>query len=429
MYQECILYACRGQSMRAQFGLDSQPELQTPPAAILQCEFPSKTPGEPHGVAAHPELSIGELAFRVRVAFRVHPHLSLAKCRHAMAALRRAMRWDEERFGREYDLDTFMIFCADDFNMGAMENKGLNIFNSQLCSPTRRRRPTPTIRAIEGVIGHEYFHNWTGNRVTCRDWFQLSLKEGLTVFRDQEFSSDIGLARRRARSKRSTSCARSSSPRTPVRWRIRCAPTSYAEINNFYTATVYEKGAEVIRMQHALLGTEAFRRGMDLYFERHDGQAVTCDDFVQAMQDASGVDLAPVPPLVQPGRHAGACGARATTTPRRARTRSRSCSRVRRRPASRHKRPLHIPLAVGLSVPDGARPAAASRRRWNRRRGAHHARRCTCSAGARSVSSSSTCRERPVPSLLRGFSAPVKLDLRLRPKRTWRCSPRTTATR
>ncbi len=225
-----------------------------------------------------------------------------------MAALKRAMRWDEERYGREYDLDRFMIFCADDFNLGAMENKGLNIFNSRLVLADAATATDGDYQAIEGVIGHEYFHNWTGNRVTCRDWFQLSLKEGLTVFRDQEFSADMGS---RAVERiaavdylRSAQFAEDASPLAhPVR------PDEYVEINNFYTATVYEKGAEVIRMQHTLLGPARFRRGMDLYFERHDGQAVTCDDFVQAMEDASvGVRRArsqAVPPLVQPGRNAG----------------------------------------------------------------------------------------------------------------------------
>src|SRR4029453_12196241 len=183
------------------------------------------------------------------------------------------------------------IFCADDFNMGAMENKGLNIFNSRLVLADPQGATDADYNAIEGVIGNEYFHNWTGNRVTCRDWFQLSLKEGLTVFRDQEFSADMGS---RAVERiaavdylRSVQFAEDASPLAhPVR------PDEYVEINNFYTATVHEKGAEVIRMQHALLGREQFRRGMDLYFERHDGMAVTCDEFVQAMQDATGFDLA-----------------------------------------------------------------------------------------------------------------------------------------
>ncbi|XOF34208.1 MAG: aminopeptidase N [Candidatus Electrothrix sp. YB6] len=216
------------------------------------------------------------------------------KCDHAMQSVKKAMRWDEEVFGLEYDLDTYMIVAVDDFNMGAMENKGLNIFNSKYVLARPETATDQDYEGIEGVIGHEYFHNWTGNRVTCRDWFQLSLKEGLTVFRDQEFSADMGSrAKQRiedANIIRSFQFREDSGPMAhPIR------PASYVEINNFYTLTIYNKGAEVIRMLHTLLGADGFRKGMDLYFERHDGQAVTCDDFVQAMQDANqdanGFDL------------------------------------------------------------------------------------------------------------------------------------------
>jgi len=212
------------------------------------------------------------------------------KCGHAMASLKKSMQWDEEKFGLEYDLDMFMIVAVDDFNMGAMENKGLNVFNSKYVLASQETATDQDYLGIEGVIGHEYFHNWTGNRVTCRDWFQLSLKEGLTVFRDQEFSSDMNSrAIQRiddVRILRSFQFREDAGPMAhPVR------PDSYVEINNFYTVTVYNKGAEVIRMMHTLLGAEKFRKGMDLYFERHDGQAVTCDDFVSAMASASGVDL------------------------------------------------------------------------------------------------------------------------------------------
>jgi aminopeptidase N len=226
------------------------------------------------------------------VALRIYATpANLPRCRHAMASLRQSLAWDERCYGREYDLDAFMIFCADDFNMGAMENKGLNIFNSRLVLADPVTATDDDYTAIEGVVGHEYFHNWTGNRVTCRDWFQLSLKEGLTVFRDQEFSSDLN-SRAVERIRAVDYLRREQFPEDagPMAHSIR--PDEYFEINNFYTATVYEKGAEVIRMQHTLLGPERFRRGMDLYFQRHDGQAVTCDDFTQAMQDASGVDLA-----------------------------------------------------------------------------------------------------------------------------------------
>ncbi len=212
------------------------------------------------------------------------------KCDHAMRSLQKAMRWDEDVFGLEYDLDLYMIVAVDDFNMGAMENKGLNVFNTRYVLASAQTATDDDYLAIEGVIAHEYFHNWTGNRVTCRDWFQLSLKEGLTVFRDQEFSADMfSRAIQRindVRVLRNHQFAEDAGPMAhPVR------PASYQEINNFYTATVYNKGAEVVRMIHCLLGAENFRRGMDLYFERHDGQAVTTDDFRQAMQDASGVDL------------------------------------------------------------------------------------------------------------------------------------------
>ncbi|MCI5124990.1 MAG: aminopeptidase N, partial [Candidatus Electrothrix sp. AR5] len=212
-------------------------------------------------------------------------HRNKEKCSHAMASLKNSMRWDEQAFGREYDLDTYMIVAVDDFNMGAMENKGLNIFNSKYVLARPETATDADYEGIEGVIGHEYFHNWTGNRVTCRDWFQLSLKEGLTVFRDQEFSADMGSrAVKRIQDAdimRSFQFREDSGPMAhPVR------PSSYMEINNFYTLTVYNKGAEVIRMLHTLLGAEGFRKGTDLYFARHDGQAVTCDDFIQAMQDA-----------------------------------------------------------------------------------------------------------------------------------------------
>ncbi|HET9355750.1 MAG TPA: aminopeptidase N, partial [Sphingomicrobium sp.] len=215
----------------------------------------------------------------------------LPKTRHAMASLKQAMAWDEQAYGREYDLDRFNIVAVDDFNFGAMENKGLNIFNSRYVLAETETATDADFDAIAGVVGHEYFHNWSGNRVTCRDWFQLSLKEGFTVFRDQSFSADIGSAAVKriddVRLLRAVQFPEDSGPLAhPVR------PDSYLEIANFYTATIYNKGAELIRMMRILLGAEAFRRGTDLYFERHDGQAATCDDFVAALEEASGVDLA-----------------------------------------------------------------------------------------------------------------------------------------
>ncbi|HKU85761.1 MAG TPA: aminopeptidase N [Casimicrobiaceae bacterium] len=329
---------------------------------------------------------------------------NVQRCRHAMEALKHAMRWDEDHYGREYDLDTFMIFCADDFNLGAMENKGLNIFNSRLILADPATATDEDFNAIEGVVGHEYFHNWTGNRVTCRDWFQLSLKEGLTVFRDQEFSSDQGsrAVERIAAVEylRREQFAEDAGPMAhPVR------PDEYQEINNFYTATVYEKGAELIRMQHRLLGPARFRAGMDLYFERHDGQAVTCDDFVQAMQDASGVDLTqfrnwystPGTPIVSARGHYDPAA------------RAYDLEVTQRTPASRGGRepsPLHVPLALGLLAADGtdmplrlAGEAAAS--------GTTRVLELTQPVQRFRFMD---IEESPVPSLLRGFSAPVRLE-------------------
>lgn len=215
---------------------------------------------------------------------------NLDRAQHAMHSLKNSMRWDETRFGLEYDLDIYMIVAVDFFNMGAMENKGLNVFNSKFVLANNETATDTDYLGIEAVIGHEYFHNWTGNRITCRDWFQLSLKEGLTVFRDQEFSSDLGSrAVNRINNVRIIRGAQFAEDASPMSHPIR--PDKVIEMNNFYTLTVYEKGSEVIRMIHTLLGEEKFQLGMQLYVERHDGTAATCDDFVAAMQDASGVDL------------------------------------------------------------------------------------------------------------------------------------------
>lgn len=215
---------------------------------------------------------------------------NLSRSHHAMASLKKSMAWDEEVYGLEYDLDIYMIVAVDFFNMGAMENKGLNIFNSKYVLANEETATDTDYHGVEAVIAHEYFHNWTGNRVTCRDWFQLSLKEGLTVFRDQQFSADMGsevLERiKHANVMRTHQFSEDAGPMAhPIR------PQKVIEMNNFYTVTVYDKGAEVIRMLHSLLGKDGFRKGMDCYFERHDGQAVTCDDFVAAMADANGTDL------------------------------------------------------------------------------------------------------------------------------------------
>jgi len=214
----------------------------------------------------------------------------LPKTGHAMESLKAAMRWDEEVYGREYDLDQFNIVAVDDFNFGAMENKGLNIFNSRYVLADEDTATDTDFDNIAGVVAHEYFHNWSGNRVTCRDWFQLSLKEGFTVFRDQSFSGDMGSkAVKRIEDVRLLRAAQFPEDSGPLAHPVR--PESYIEITNFYTATVYNKGAELIRMMRTILGDEAFRQGSDLYFERHDGEAVACEDFVRAMEDASGIDL------------------------------------------------------------------------------------------------------------------------------------------
>jgi aminopeptidase N len=224
-----------------------------------------------------------ELAIWVREA-------DLPRTAHAMASLKQAMAWDEREYGREYDLDQFNIVAVDDFNFGAMENKGLNIFNSRYVLADTETATDADFDAVAGVVAHEYFHNWSGNRVTCRDWFQLSLKEGFTVFRDQSFSADIGSeAVKRIDDVRLLRAVQFPEDSGPLAHPVR--PDSYMEITNFYTATVYNKGAELIRMLRTIIGEKAFRAGADLYFERHDGQAVTCEDFVQAMEDASGRDL------------------------------------------------------------------------------------------------------------------------------------------
>ncbi len=274
------------------------------------------------------------------------------KCGHAIQALQKAMRWDEERFGREYDLDLYMILAVDDFNMGAMENKGLNVFNSKYVLALPETATDTDYEGIEAVIAHEYFHNWTGNRITCRDWFQLSLKEGLTVFRDQEFTSDM--TSRPVKRIQDANIIRSFQFREdsgPMAHPVR--PPSVVEINNFYTLTVYNKGAEVIRMLHTLLGAETFRRGMDIYFERHDGQAVTCDDFVAAMEAAWERDLtqfklwysqAGTPELTVRSNYDQAAQQLTLSV-------EQSCPSTRE---SAEKQPFFMPLAVGLLDDRGA---------------------------------------------------------------------------
>ncbi len=278
-------------------------------------------------------------------------HGKADRAAYAMEAVKRSMRWDEVAFGREYDLGIFNIVAVSDFNMGAMENKGLNIFNDRYILADHDTATDMDYYLIESIIGHEYFHNWSGDRVTCRDWFQLSLKEGLTVFRDQEFTADVRSAATKriddADGLRAIQFREDAGPLAhPVR------PDSYIEINNFYTSTVYQKGAEVIRMMKTLLGPEKFRAGMDLYFSRHDGQAVTCEDFVAAMEDASGIDLTQFSLWY---RQAGTPTIEASGTydaPAKTYTLDlkQICPPTRGQPV---KAPMHIPFAIGLVGPDG----------------------------------------------------------------------------
>lgn len=331
----------------------------------------------------------------------------LDKCDHAMTSLKHSMRWDEEVYGREYDLDIFMIVAVDDFNMGAMENKGLNIFNTSCVLAKPETTTDAGFQRVEGVVAHEYFHNWSGNRVTCRDWFQLSLKEGFTVYRDAEFSADMGS--RTVKRVEDVSLLRTlqfAEDAGPMAHPIR--PESYIEISNFYTMTIYEKGAEVVRMLANLLGPENFRKGTDLYFDRHDGQAVTTEDFVQALADASGRDL------TQFKRWYAQAG-----TPRvmvsdsynedtleYSLTFTQSCPPTAE---CQHKLPFHIPVAMGLLGSAGDLPLSIK----------SHAPDFETADNTHTVLELTErehsfvfqrVQEKPVPSLLRGFSAPVKLQ-------------------
>ncbi|HEY2230481.1 MAG TPA: aminopeptidase N [Xanthobacteraceae bacterium] len=323
------------------------------------------------------------------------------RCAYAMDALKRAMRWDEEVFGREYDLDTFMIVAVSDFNMGAMENKGLNVFNDKYVLASSATATDADFAGIEAVIAHEYFHNWTGNRITCRDWFQLCLKEGLTVFRDQEFSAD---QRSRpverisdVRGLRAHQFVEDAGPLAhPVR------PVLYHEINNFYTTTIYEKGAEVVRMLKTLLGQESFRKGMDLYFERHDGEAATIEQFVQCFADASGANLdqfmlwysqAGTPEVVVNGTYQAA-----------GRTyRLEVAQTVPPTPGQPSKEPMVIPLALGLVGRNGADLPLKLQDGRRIERGVIPLTQSAATFIFTDVD------EAPVPSLNRGFSAPIRL--------------------
>ena len=313
------------------------------------------------------------------------------------------MRWDEEVFGLEYDLDVFNIVAVSDFNMGAMENKGLNIFNTRYVLAKPETATDTDYQSIEAVIAHEYFHNWTGNRVTCRDWFQLSLKEGLTVFRDQEFSADQGSrAVRRIGEVRTLRAIQFPEDDGPLAHPVR--PESYLRIDNFYTPTVYNKGAELVRMIHTLIGKDGFRRGMDLYIRRHDNHAATIEDFVAAMQDASGVDLsrfkrwyaqAGTPEITVEDRWDAATSSYELSV----------AQKVPPTPGQPDKLPMLIPLAMGLLAADGAELPTRIEGESESRAGT----RVLALAEERERFRFVDLPAAPVPSLLRGFSAPVKL--------------------
>ena len=320
-----------------------------------------------------------------------------------MDALKRSMRWDEEAFGREYDLDVFNIVAVSDFNMGAMENKGLNIFNDKYVLADQETATDADFANIEAIIAHEYFHNWTGNRITCRDWFQLCLKEGLTVFRDHEFSADQrSRAVKRIAEVRTLRAHQFPEDQGPLAHPVR--PRRYREINNFYTATVYEKGSEVVRMIRTILGPDAFRAGMDLYFERHDGEAATIEDFIKVFEDASGRDLsqfalwyhqAGTPNLTVSSTHNPA--AREFTL--------EIEQSVPPTPSESRKRLMHIPLAFGL-IGAGGRPVEySSVEGASVEDGVIHVRK------RRHMVRFSGVAERPAVSLNRGFSAPVTLSV------------------
>jgi len=344
-------------------------------------------------------MSSREVALRIYV----EPE-NIDKVQHAMDSLKRSMKWDEEVYGREYDLDIFMIVAVNDFNMGAMENKGLNIFNSSCVLAKAETATDAAHQRVEAVVAHEYFHNWSGNRVTCRDWFQLSLKEGFTVFRDSEFSADTH-SRTVKRIEdvaylRTHQFAEDAGPMAhPVR------PDAYMEISNFYTLTIYEKGSEVLRMIHTLLGPELFRKGSDLYFERHDGQAVTCDDFVKAMEDASGIDLTQFKrwytqagtPRLEVSEAYDSAAQRYSLTFR------QSCPAT---PGQSEKLPFVIPVALGLLDAKGNELPL----RLQGESAAQGTSRVLSVTEAEQTFTFEAIAEKPLPSLLRGFSAPVKLS-------------------
>ncbi|GGJ90009.1 aminopeptidase N [Pseudomonas matsuisoli] len=327
---------------------------------------------------------------------------NIDKCQHAMDSLKKSMKWDEEVYGREYDLDIFMIVAVNDFNMGAMENKGLNIFNSSAVLAKAETATDAAHQRVEAIVAHEYFHNWSGNRVTCRDWFQLSLKEGFTVFRDAEFSADMNSRTvKRIEDVAYLRTHQFAEDAGPMAHSIR--PDSFIEISNFYTLTIYEKGSEVLRMIHTLVGAEGFRRGSDLYFDRHDGQAVTCDDFVKAMEDANGVDLTQFKrwysqagtPRLDISEQYDEAAARYALTFR------QSCPPT---PGQAEKLPFVIPVELGL-LGAGGREIPL---RLEGEDSASGLNRVLSVTDPEQTFVFVDVTEKPLPSLLRGFSAPVK---------------------
>ena len=328
------------------------------------------------------------------------------KCDHALMSLKQAMKWDEERYGREYDLDIFMIVAVNDFNMGAMENKGLNIFNSACVLASPETATDRDYYRIQSIVGHEYFHNWSGNRVTCRDWFQLSLKEGFTVLRDQQFSADMNSAAvQRIEDVNQLRSMQFSEDAGPMSHPVR--PASFIEISNFYTVTIYEKGAEVVGMIKTIVGDIGFRKGTDLYFDRHDGQAVTTDDFVKAIEDANRVDLTQFKrwysqagtPQLSIATEYDSTGQRYTLTI------NQHCEAT---PGQRHKEAFHIPVALGLLDKKGniiqmqLDGEAASNVSETRILSVKESKQQFVFINVPSE---------PVLSFLRGFSAPVKVNL------------------
>ncbi|HEU4663023.1 MAG TPA: aminopeptidase N [Dokdonella sp.] len=340
-----------------------------------------------------------------RVRLVIHAEAdAIGRCGWAMECLEQAMRWDERRFGRCYDLDAFHVVATHDFTMGAMENKGLNIFNAKYLLADPASATDDDHRHVLAVVGHEYFHNWSGNRVTCRDWFQLCLKEGLTVYREQEFESDLASRTlRRIEDVRLLWRAQFSEDAGPLAHPVR--PDRYSEINNFYTATVYEKGAEIVRMLALVLGRDGFRRGLDLYFDRHDGSAATIEDFLAALGDANGSDLSPwlgwyaqagTPELRAHGRH----------DPRRRCYELTLEQRTPPTPAQPDKHALPIPVAVALFDRAGR---ALPLRLDGEDAGDSADERVLLLAGDAATFRFVDIDEAPTPSLLRGFSAPVRL--------------------